>query len=225
MPSSVPVADRLDIHELLARYAWALDTGDLDGLVACFTPDAVVIEEVFEDQIACADLVVLNKRDLLDAAGLDGKERLADLEVHQHEAVEARDVEVEGLPLGAQPAESAEEAACADAHARAVAAVAAAGRRCAGHGDLAIAIAQAHLRVGPIDVAAAAEPDVAIAPGIAAVEVAARADADFHVRHGGHAVIFVERKTGYAAICSNVMILFTDRLAQAVDLDVASIQI
>jgi cobalamin biosynthesis protein CobW len=29
------------------------------------------IEEVFEDQIACADLVVLNKRDLLDAAGVD----------------------------------------------------------------------------------------------------------------------------------------------------------
>src|SRR6202008_4189537 len=29
------------------------------------------IEEVFEDQIACADRVVLNKRDLLDAAGLD----------------------------------------------------------------------------------------------------------------------------------------------------------
>ena len=29
------------------------------------------IEEVFEDQIACADLVVLNKRDLLDDAGLE----------------------------------------------------------------------------------------------------------------------------------------------------------
>jgi cobalamin biosynthesis protein CobW len=29
------------------------------------------VEEVFEDQIACADLVVLNKRDLLDGAGLD----------------------------------------------------------------------------------------------------------------------------------------------------------
>src|SRR3989449_10134829 len=28
------------------------------------------IEEVFQDQIACADLVVLNKRDLLDAAGM-----------------------------------------------------------------------------------------------------------------------------------------------------------
>jgi cobalamin biosynthesis protein CobW len=29
------------------------------------------IEEVFEDQIACADLVVLNKRDLLDSAGAE----------------------------------------------------------------------------------------------------------------------------------------------------------
>src|ERR1700746_864755 len=29
------------------------------------------IEEVFEDQIACADLVVLNKRDLLDGASLN----------------------------------------------------------------------------------------------------------------------------------------------------------
>jgi cobalamin biosynthesis protein CobW len=30
------------------------------------------VEEVFADQIACADLVVLNKRDLLDSAALDG---------------------------------------------------------------------------------------------------------------------------------------------------------
>ena len=29
------------------------------------------VEEVFEDQIACADLVVLNKRDLLDDAGIE----------------------------------------------------------------------------------------------------------------------------------------------------------
>ena len=29
------------------------------------------IEEVFDDQIACADLVVLNKRDLIDAAGIE----------------------------------------------------------------------------------------------------------------------------------------------------------
>jgi cobalamin biosynthesis protein CobW len=29
------------------------------------------VEEVFEDQVACADLVVLNKRDLIDSAGAD----------------------------------------------------------------------------------------------------------------------------------------------------------
>ena len=29
------------------------------------------VEEVFEDQLACADLVVLNKRDLVDVAGAD----------------------------------------------------------------------------------------------------------------------------------------------------------
>ena len=33
------------------------------------------VEEVFEDQIACADLVVLNKRDLLDAAGIENGAR------------------------------------------------------------------------------------------------------------------------------------------------------
>ena len=43
------IADRIAIQDLLARYAWALDTGDVDGFIACFTPDAVVIEEVFEE--------------------------------------------------------------------------------------------------------------------------------------------------------------------------------
>jgi len=43
------VRDRLDIHDLLARYAWALDTGDVESLLGCFTRDAVVIEEVFEE--------------------------------------------------------------------------------------------------------------------------------------------------------------------------------
>ena len=51
-------------------------SGDLAALVAQRAADAALdhddpIEEVFEDQIACADLVVLNKRDLLDAAGID----------------------------------------------------------------------------------------------------------------------------------------------------------
>jgi cobalamin biosynthesis protein CobW len=48
---------------------------DLDALAQQRLADAALahddpIEEVFADQIACADLVVLNKRDLLDAAGM-----------------------------------------------------------------------------------------------------------------------------------------------------------
>jgi len=46
---SLTIADRLAINDLLAQYAWALDTGDVDRLVACFTADAVVIEDVFEE--------------------------------------------------------------------------------------------------------------------------------------------------------------------------------
>jgi cobalamin biosynthesis protein CobW len=49
---------------------------DLDALARQRAADNALehddpIEEVFEDQIACADLVVLNKRDLLDAAGVN----------------------------------------------------------------------------------------------------------------------------------------------------------
>jgi cobalamin biosynthesis protein CobW len=49
---------------------------DLEALARQRSADAALdhddpIEEVFEDQIACADLVVLNKRDLLDEAGLN----------------------------------------------------------------------------------------------------------------------------------------------------------
>ena len=49
-------------------------SADLDALAAQRQADSALdhddpIEEVFEDQIACADLVVLNKRDLLDEKG------------------------------------------------------------------------------------------------------------------------------------------------------------
>src|SRR6202161_2717923 len=48
---------------------------DLDALARQRTADTALthddpIEEVFDDQIACADLVVLNKRDLIDEVGL-----------------------------------------------------------------------------------------------------------------------------------------------------------
>ncbi len=34
------IDQRAQIENLLARYAWAFDTNDLDGLRECFTPDA-----------------------------------------------------------------------------------------------------------------------------------------------------------------------------------------
>lgn len=41
--------DRFAIKDLMARYSWALDTGDLDAFVACFASDGMMVEEVFKD--------------------------------------------------------------------------------------------------------------------------------------------------------------------------------
>jgi cobalamin biosynthesis protein CobW len=51
-------------------------SGDLDALARQRAADAALdhddpIEEVFADQVACADLVVLNKRDLVDALSIE----------------------------------------------------------------------------------------------------------------------------------------------------------
>ena len=48
-PNKPGVEDRIAIQDLIAKYCWALDTGDVESFVACFTPDAVIVEEVFED--------------------------------------------------------------------------------------------------------------------------------------------------------------------------------
>lgn len=45
---ALSAADRIEIHELLARYAWSLDTGDEDGFIACFSPDAELVWDAFE---------------------------------------------------------------------------------------------------------------------------------------------------------------------------------
>jgi hypothetical protein len=37
--SKISVEDRFDIMDSIARYAWALDTGDLEGYLDCFTED------------------------------------------------------------------------------------------------------------------------------------------------------------------------------------------
>lgn len=48
MPS-LSIEDRCALQDLIAAYSWALDTGDVEGLVACFTPDARMSEEVFDE--------------------------------------------------------------------------------------------------------------------------------------------------------------------------------
>ena len=49
MTTAIRIEDRLALQDLLAAYSWALDTGDVEGLVACFTPDTRMVEEVFEE--------------------------------------------------------------------------------------------------------------------------------------------------------------------------------
>ncbi len=34
--------DRLDIMELFAKYAWAIDSGDAKGVLLCFAEDALL---------------------------------------------------------------------------------------------------------------------------------------------------------------------------------------
>jgi hypothetical protein len=49
---TVPVEDRLLIHELYARYSWALDTRDTEAYVRLFLPDAVVIENAAAGRVS-----------------------------------------------------------------------------------------------------------------------------------------------------------------------------
>jgi ketosteroid isomerase-like protein len=49
MTATLSASDRLDIHELLARYAWALDTGDESAFIDCFTQDAELVWDVFDE--------------------------------------------------------------------------------------------------------------------------------------------------------------------------------
>jgi ketosteroid isomerase-like protein len=40
--TTISAQDRSAIHALMARYAWCLDRGDIDGLAATFTPDGAI---------------------------------------------------------------------------------------------------------------------------------------------------------------------------------------
>ncbi|MFM1886464.1 MAG: hypothetical protein RL026_1621 [Pseudomonadota bacterium] len=48
MSAVLTLQDRLDIHDLVSRYAWCLDTADADGFVACFGAEGELVWDVFE---------------------------------------------------------------------------------------------------------------------------------------------------------------------------------
>ena len=48
MTETLSTEDQLAIRDVIARCAWALDTGDVEGFVACFCTDGVLLWDVFE---------------------------------------------------------------------------------------------------------------------------------------------------------------------------------
>ncbi len=40
--ATISLEDRQEIYDVLAHYVWSMDTGDIEGVVATFTPDGVV---------------------------------------------------------------------------------------------------------------------------------------------------------------------------------------
>lgn len=74
-----PVEDELAIRELYARYSWALDTGDTDGYVALFAPEAEASEET-----ASGELEVRQGREEIRKLVLKFHER-PDFPGHQHQ--------------------------------------------------------------------------------------------------------------------------------------------
>jgi uncharacterized protein (TIGR02246 family) len=59
MQVTTPPEDRFAIQDLLARYAWALDTGDYQTYATLFTPDGIFVErgQVFQGRAALAEHV------------------------------------------------------------------------------------------------------------------------------------------------------------------------
>jgi hypothetical protein len=49
MTETIPPHDELAMREVIARCAWALDTGDVEGFVECFCHDGVLLWDVFEE--------------------------------------------------------------------------------------------------------------------------------------------------------------------------------
>jgi hypothetical protein len=74
MPNELSVQDRLDIQQLIASLAWALDTADVEGFVGCFAADGELVWDAFEAPLRWRGAAALRRfieglRDLPDSAG------------------------------------------------------------------------------------------------------------------------------------------------------------
>lgn len=48
MNQALSPADRQEIADLVSRYCWALDTGDVDGFVDCYCSDGTLVWDAFD---------------------------------------------------------------------------------------------------------------------------------------------------------------------------------
>jgi hypothetical protein len=66
--------DKQQIQQVIYRYAWSLDTGDVEQFVSCFTPNGVLVWDAFEepDEWSGADALrafAAHLRDMPSTAG------------------------------------------------------------------------------------------------------------------------------------------------------------
>ena len=71
--------DKVQINELIARYAWAFDTGDVEAFVGCFTSDGILCEDVFEevDRWAGQDEIRSMANFFLTLPGFPGRQHMS----------------------------------------------------------------------------------------------------------------------------------------------------
>ncbi len=48
MTAELSTSDQLAIRDVVSRYCWALDTGDVEGFVSCFTSDGLLVWDAFD---------------------------------------------------------------------------------------------------------------------------------------------------------------------------------
>ena len=48
MTAGLTAGDKIAIHEVVSRYCWSLDTGDVDGFVSCFCSDGLLVWDAFD---------------------------------------------------------------------------------------------------------------------------------------------------------------------------------